>query len=417
MSFLDHTHRSKSRIRPDFFPAFYFQHDDYIRDKKWLFKAGTRIFFGNPRVSFESMILDFFVARRMGGFEYGFWKAAKLVLRGFGTVSAKLLYGRSLGLEVGIGDAILLFGSNHPAQRLIKAYCEERGVKLVMVEHGSLTGTIHFSPESVTHGLYPMRFPRRFRSSRISEQDYLLAKRFLDEVAKGEVDQKPQSVDQPLLQRLRANRGKIVFLPGLGNVGGGLYPRLSSVSKQVSPIFRTNWHLLETVLKVSKRHGWTVVYKPHPNEVGGEGKISRDETLVMSEECSIPELVKACDCIVCLGTKVSQTALAMGKPVVLVGSYSLLGMGCCYDVREKGDLECQMKKALEIGFTDRQRKVYIEYVAREFKYCLFQYKTFTEGRYGRSQVLLAELLKSYFEGYGETVEDRYGDSLIFAKGE
>jgi len=185
----------------------------------------------------------------------------------------------------------------------------------------------------------------------------------------------------------------------------------------VSPIFRTNKHLLATVLKLSKRHGWTVVYKPHPNEVGGGKRIAADETLVISEECSIPELVKACDSVVCLGTKVSQTALAMGKPVVLVGSYSLLGMGCCYDVQKKGDFEHQMKKALEIGLTDSQRKAYIEYVARELKYCLFQYKSFTEDRYGRSREVLAELLKSYFEAYGETVEDRYNHPLIFAKAE
>lgn len=415
--YLDHTYRPGSRSRPDFFPAFYYQHDDYIRDKKWIWKSGLRMFLVCPFASIVSILLDYSVARHRAESSLRRWEVARLTLRGYATLAAKLMYGRSLGVELSPGDSVVLFGSNHPSQRLLKAYCDYRKIRHVFIEHGSLSGTLHLNPENTAYGLFAMRRKREFLAKRISEEDTEKAESFLDLIRNGDHDQKPQSVDVPLLKKLSSCRSKVLFLPGLGIVGGGFSPRISKSSREVSRHFRSNEHLLSEVLRIARRNDWTVVYKPHPNSLGTEIAEPEDGSLFVTSECSIPDLLKVCDGVVCLGTKVTQTALTLGKPVLLAGAYTLSGMGCCYEVNEKEELEGQLKSALEQGMTESQRSAYLEYAARELRYCLYQYKDFTVGRFGRDAEALSMLLKSYFEDYSDSIDDRFTHPLVVAREE
>ncbi len=230
--FLDHTHRPKGPIREDYLPAFYHLYQNYIRDKRWLFRSGLKMFALCPRASLESMALDLYVARVKSEYRLGRLRAIVDVVCGYCVVAVKLLYGRSLGIELRRGDCVVLFGSNQPSQRLLRAYCRKAKIRIVFAEHGSLSGTLHFNSESVTFGLFPMRCRERFLAAPLEKGDIEKGRNYLQSIAQGKRDQKPQEVDEALLAKIERCQGKVLFLPANGEIGGGLYPSNGVESKK-----------------------------------------------------------------------------------------------------------------------------------------------------------------------------------------
>ncbi len=159
-----------------------------------------------------------------------------------------------------------------------------------------------------------------------------------------------------------------------------------------------------------------MVYKPHPNSVLAESALQEEDGLLIAAECDIPALARACDLVVGLGTKVAQAALAVGTPVALLGPYALFGMGCCYEWDGNSDLEELLENGVRTGITEAQKNAYEEYAARELKYCLFQYRKFTHGRYGRSHERLSECLHSYLESSDLADDVSNPSALVFESG-
>ena len=207
IEFMDHTYRPTAAYKGDYFPAYYHLYDDYIRDRIWIVKALMRMLARVPKAVIASFVLDWTVYRRcegLSGFR-GLWKSFKRVATGLGTVSAKIVYGRSLGMGLGRQDCVAIFGSNHPAQRLLRAYCQSVGIRAVSIEHGSLSGTLHFVPESVTVDLFPMVRKDDFGRSDVTDRDVRMAKRYLEEIRTGDREQKPQDLDQQLIEKLNTS--------------------------------------------------------------------------------------------------------------------------------------------------------------------------------------------------------------------
>jgi len=325
----------------------------------------------HPRTCFNCICIDFLVIGKEKRYAGNVWRQWVAILRGL--MSAVWQIANDINPDK--GDLAICFGSNHPWQRLFRIVCARRGVKLIFAEYGALHGFLHFSETSVSYGMFPIRFRERFLSLALSDRDIFLARRYIKFNRENDYEIREQVEDVALLGVLEKRPEKKLFLPAIGLLGGGFHPPSSEESKRVSPHFRTNEEVAATVVSIAERKGWLVVYKSHPNSPPTKQALLDSPSLVECGECHVPSIVDRCDAVVCLGTKVSQTALIRGKPVVMLGNYSLSGMGVCYDYQSGQSLEELIELALERGLTEEQRERYVRYVARELRYLLFAFKT------------------------------------------
>lgn len=362
-----------------------------------------------PRTAIEAFLMDLKYASQFPQYG-GRISILKRSVAGYDTFLGRLW--RSVRL--GHNDAVIVFGTHQPGHQTLLSICRHMNIPFCSMENGIFGGTIHFSPQCVTSGLYAMVERDRFNVIPVSEQQLETAKQYLIEAAAERFEQKAQPCNLELQNWFKKEKRRIILVPGCGILGGGFYPYFRRSRKRVSPHFRNNLALVYEVAHAAQKLDCMVVYKQHPNSLFELEKHKLPDNVILVGESNVAEIVKQVDLVVSLGTKVACTALVHGTPVLMAGEFTLKGTGSCIDYCPHTPFVDQLRKALESGFTQKHKDAFEYYVARELANVAFQFEDGTIGRYGRSQAEIPELLTSYLGLKGKPFSPSYHHPLFCA---
>ena len=87
-------------------------------------------------------------------------------------------------------------------------------------------------------------------------------------------------------------------------------------------------------------------------------------------------------------------ALVRDKPVVTLGYSWAKGKGINYEAWKAADIEKQIKKAIDFGFTDKMKQAFIKHLAQCLKYYLYDNGLDRPVRYG-------QMFPDSFDGFYE----------------
>ncbi|MFN4025433.1 MAG: FkbM family methyltransferase, partial [Hyphomonas sp.] len=114
------------------------------------------------------------------------------------------------------------------------------------------------------------------------------------------------------------------------------------------PVFDEPEKAVSYFADLGERLGAEVWIKTHPSEPKDASFIAaiRSEPRVTYLDGGFEDALANCNAVVCFLTKTAIAGLALGKPVVTIGSNIAALSGLTYDCRERGEIEGQVKAAL-----------------------------------------------------------------------
>lgn len=264
---------------------------------------------------------------------------------------------------------VLIFGAYMPSVRIFRALALQHKLKIHHMEFSMLPGFITIDSNGLNSESWIVRQNSTFNRLPVSTKHRHQAKKYIQSVKTKSFNMKPQNQELPL--SVQTSKPKI-FVAGMEIIGGGISPRITRSSKNMSPVYKDNIDLLKQIYKITKGQV-EIIYTPHPNmlhyptfnHLEKEQADIYANTLIGYDAIS---LINQANIVITIGSSVGYLALIHRKPCILVGRGGLYGKKCCYEVAKKSDLKSQIFKALHHGQTKKQRSYFINYVARELNY-------------------------------------------------
>ncbi len=292
---------------------------------------------------------------------------AQLICRSIAGLGLQLRYLNQLNTSR--DDLIICFNSNFPTHLMIKEYAYRNHIPIVFTEYGNISGTMLFGREGISSELDTVRHVDTFKSLPVTDEEITRAELLIKHPPKGRTDRMEEAAPQPS-NKEGAESNRILYVES-GLLGNGLIPRSNPASTATSPWFKDNATALTSVLQSAAENDWRVWYRRHPNMPPSLKPKVNHSHMDEVEGMTLEEQIQAASVVVVITSKVAQTALALRKPVVLLGVIPLSGHGCCYEYHAGRSMAELIKQALDKGVTEEQYSHFLEYVARELKYHLY----------------------------------------------
>ena len=86
--------------------------------------------------------------------------------------------------------------------------------------------------------------------------------------------------------------------------------------------------------------------------------------------------------MISVASKVEYITLLHKKPLIKLGFITLYKKGCCYEIKDRSQIESQLKKAIEQGMTVEQNRIFESHIAQLLSYHLWDDLTERELHYG-----------------------------------
>ena len=158
-----------------------------------------------------------------------------------------------------------------------------------------------------------------------------------------------------LKTQLKPNRPIVVFYT-MFDYECFLVPWTDKNKKERSPIFSSSLDATKLLMEMSEKNDWNLIIKYHPIFRIYQRKLEYGQHhAIILEDFNVNDLLDISDVTVTLYSQISFESLIRGKPVVLLGYNQMKGQGCAYECYDKEKIESTIIKALEQGYTERQR--------------------------------------------------------------
>lgn len=283
---------------------------------------------------------------------------------------------------------------------------KQKGIPVVSVERGFLEGTMIISRDGYGKDSV-MKYPEAFCSLPVDSQELEKASEIIGFLGDSGFNRYQQPVNDAIkrLQRRLDNGKPSILLAGAFDFENPSLSRDKESERIYGLPFATSREAMIYIAKLAKKNDWNFIYKPHP--LMYKRDFSRLENKKLNnvlyvKDANINELIDSVDVVICMITGVSHIALTRNKPVVQLGNTPLKHKGCCYEVLRAEDIESEIKKAIQNGYTATQKCAFVKYVAQANRYYYFDDLTARPIRYGRSMeeanALLNDILTKRMEG-------------------
>lgn len=291
---------------------------------------------------------------------------------------------------------VLFFGAYMPSVRLCRLMALEKDARIVHMEYDMLPGFLVADHQGLNADSWPVRNLSKFNKLEINGTDKTMARKYLRKATKGQLNMKTQKKDLP---KGVVSDKPIILVAGMEIVGGGIVPRFAKSSHCLSPTYENNVSLLKVVVDLYQKEA-QIIYTTHPLlssyptfETLEKNRIDKRATFIGGYDAI--SLINVADVVVTIGSSVGHLALINNKPCVLAGKNVLYGKNCCYEAINEIDLKIAINKALKKGLTAKQKKNFVEYVAREIKHNTYHLDNFFRERYTSNNY------KTFFSDYLE----------------
>ena len=257
------------------------------------------------------------------------------------------------------------FSGHH---HIIRWLCEERNIRFIYHHAGVLPGTVVFEPFGQMAESWLCRQSELFQSLPVTDADMNLAHRYLEYVRKNPI-LRPGRKDIKTIRRCskleqaRTQNRRIVLYAGINDFRTGVCPKSYPRSSWHSPQYEGTGDALHSLLALSGKLNFHILFKPHPSVTFQEEKwrnLSEHPSLSVFPEDSLDELFRLSDCVATIVSQIAYEALIAGLPVLLAGRMQLSGKGLCVEAIN-GDLE---KAVINLLSWERKEHLLLEHVAR-----------------------------------------------------
>lgn len=283
---------------------------------------------------------------------------------------------------------VILWNKFYAFHMLFDEICKERGIPVKYMEFGCLPGTICIEglgqQGESEPAVHYMQFRRKYinYSEKKQAQDIIL---YLKEAGLNRNLQPQNNYNIGGGRRYSVSRKNVLYF-GQDDFESGLFPYTDTTRTFHSPIFTSSLAALSYLRLISIRNDWNLLYKPHPlvDAIGVENEeLEHIDEEDIVRNVNINTLIDSVDIVITIFSQSAYIALIREKPVVMLGYSQLRGKGCVYEAFSLTEVEKQMQKAIQNGFTVKQRKNFKVHVAQLVKYYLFDDLDNRQKRFGR----------------------------------
>lgn len=157
-------------------------------------------------------------------------------------------------------------------------------------------------------------------------------------------------------------RYKILYI-GQNDYESGIVPYTEDSARFHSPVFHNSLDCLRFLSSVCKSNNWDLTYRPHPIYANFEMMRESYKLAHVDFKSRIEDQMSQADVVITILSKSAYMALALNKPVVMLGYTQLCGKECTYEAFDSDSIESTIQCAIENGQTAHMRDAYIAHIA------------------------------------------------------
>ncbi len=271
--------------------------------------------------------------------------------------------------------AVVYWNEFNVLHDIFEKICNEKSIKNIFWEHGSLPGTFALEIDGQMGESYPAVHSTAFNNLEISKNEFLEASEIVKKLRNEKANRNLQpkcDLKKALGNKIDANK-PIILYTGQNDFESGIFPYTDHTKQFHSPIFKNSDEAAIYLSELAKKNNWNLVYKPHPLmlKYGKCFVADKNENVIIVDNVDLNDLIDYVDVVVTILSQCAYAALIREKPVVMLGYIQLRQKGCTYDAFDKNEIEKQIKNALMLGYTQEQTSNFIKHVAQLKKYYLF----------------------------------------------
>ncbi|MDL2307141.1 glycosyltransferase [Desulfovibrio sp. OttesenSCG-928-C06] len=273
-------------------------------------------------------------------------------------------------------DLILMRGAYGFLGRMLKKLCPAKRVLFASQEDAVLPGTMTFDFMGHMGASWVNKEHNFFNNLPLDDSDREVADKYLAIAPSQEYSRNmPTNIPPHIWQRInllhRQNKKLLLYMGS--NAPSSGYTPYEKYGREHSPVFSCDAEAYTHLQELCARHpDWHILYKPHPitQARGLDVELNYDNTTLIRIG-DLSKCLELADCAITLVSQSSYVALLNNTPVVQLGINQLTNSGAVYNVDTSADFEQTLETSLQHGISERQKKSFLEHVARLLKYYVF----------------------------------------------
>ena len=282
---------------------------------------------------------------------------------------------------------VLLWNEFHAIHRIIAHVCKTKKIEVKYMEFGVLPGTFVMEDKGQMGESFPARHPMEFMRMPVMDSEIIQAEevwRYLRKSGLNRNHQIKNNILEDIQKHLHPKRPVILYT-GQNDFESGLQPYTELSKKYHSPIFQSSKEALWYLSGLAAKNKWNLLYKPHPLMAECEDETDNTpENVIKIVSGNINDLIDFADMNITILSQTGYISLIRNKPTLMLGYTQLKNKGCCYEAFQISDIESEIKRALEEGFSEKMKKAFGKHIAQLLKYYLLDDLSERNIRYGRA---------------------------------
>lgn len=283
---------------------------------------------------------------------------------------------------------VILWNKYYAFHHIFCGICHEKNIPLLYMEFGCIPGTISIEEYGQQGESIPAQDDTWAEKCKVNGSELEKTHQILEYLKKSGLNRNIQPVNGinlNIFSNYVAGRKNILYT-GQNDYESGMFPYTRNAKKYQSPVFKTTLEALSYLRLLAIKNEWNLIYKPHPLiEVihTEEKELKNMDSVNIIKNANINALIDTMDLVVTILSQCAYVALIREKPVVMMGYTQLKGKGCVYEAYKKNEIEDEIKKGLELGYTSGQKAIFCKHVSQMLKYYLYDDNVDRELRFGR----------------------------------
>ncbi|MDD6194955.1 MAG: hypothetical protein PUB19_08660 [Lachnospiraceae bacterium] len=311
--------------------------------------------------------------------------------KGFDEYSAKYYaalykYAYEQMIQILQPDQVLIWNQFMASHMICDHVCKANGIPVEYIEYGVLPGTYACENLGQMGASYPARESEAFINLPVTEEQLQHADRvwaFLKASGLNRNKQNDDNVVSRIQSRMMKDRPIIIFA-GNYDTDSGIVPYTEEAKAFHSPFFESSFDAMLYLAQLAERNQWNLIFKPHPLDIERIDVSRIPEHVIYVASGNLNDLIDYADVVVTIMSQTAYVSCIRETATVMLGYNQLRNKGCIYQPETKADIENELSKAIECGYTESQRTAFRKHIAQMCTYYLFDDNTDRELRYGQS---------------------------------
>ena len=269
---------------------------------------------------------------------------------------------------------VVLWNEFYTFHLIFRGICLERKIPLKYMEFGCVPGTICIEEHGQQGESLVTQKYRKFNKKVINGNDLKLAEKVIEYLFYTGLNRNKQPdilIKNKRLLNYKEGQKNIVYM-GQNDYEAGICPYTKEAKRNHSTIFKNTIEALEKLSLICIKNSWNLIFKPHPTmEALNHKEYENVKSISVVSNVDINSVIDFADVVVTIFSQAAYISLFRNTPVVLMGYMQLKGKKSTYEVYKEQNIEKTIQKAVQDGYTNVQKKYFVEHIGRILKYYLY----------------------------------------------